>query len=280
MTDHAHRAPLSDRLAFHPAVEVLEDRSVPASLSLRGSTLTVTGDSLGNRVSIRDNGNGDLRVSITGRPARTGNFANVRILRLRLSSGNDRVVYIQEGPRTRSLLFETDLGTGSDVFFADVLRPINPSQFLEIVVRDSSFGAENDVIEVQAGTDVDIRSGGLLRVDLRAGTGRDRIDFNYRGEIDGALSVVLDGGSSDDRPFGIFFTRATVRAYAGSTGAIMPSLVAGGSGDDHNLFTIVKDDPNDPLAVAAVIDGGAGRRDVGVHTANVLSVRNERNLLV
>src|SRR5262249_61623841 len=109
------------------------------------------------------------------------------------------------------------------------------------------------------------------------GGGRDRVDFNYRGEIDGALSVLLDGGPGDDG-LSAFFTRAVVVAEPGSGGAVVPSAVLGGPGRDAALFLVSKLNPADPLAVAATLDGGPGT-DFGTHTANVAAVGVERDIL-
>lgn len=115
--------------------------------------------------------------------------------------------------------------SGSDSFFADILGDVSTGRALELLVADT-FGEDTDVIEVRAASDVDVRSAGIFRVDLRAGPGRDRVDFSYRGELAGALSVVLDGGTGDDG-VSSYFSRAVVRADAGSGGALVPSVVLG-----------------------------------------------------
>jgi hypothetical protein len=261
-------------MAVKPTVEPLEERTVPASLSVSGSRLTVRGDSGDNRVLIGDNGDGDLIVSVIGAPSRSGTFQNINRINILTSSGNDRVTYLQQGSRRRNMTVSTALGSGRDSFFADVLGNVNSGRALEILVADSS-ASDTDVIEVQAASDVDVGSGGVFRVDLRAGGGRDRVDFNYRGELDGALSVVLDGGSGDDG-VSTLFTRAVVRADPGSRGALVPSVALGGPGRDAVLFLVVSS-PGDPLAVFATLDGGPGF-DFGTHTSNVTAVRVERDI--
>jgi hypothetical protein len=89
--------------SFRPTLEPLEDRTVPASLSVSGSRLTIRGDGFDNRVVIGDNGDGDLIVNITGAPGRSGTFQNITRISISTLSGNDRITYIQQGNRTRNM---------------------------------------------------------------------------------------------------------------------------------------------------------------------------------
>jgi hypothetical protein len=250
--------------SFRPTVELLETRTTPATLSLSGSTLSVRGDSASNTIIVGDNGNGDLNVSITGNPGRSGRFENITRINISGSTGNDRIVYEQRGDRTRNLRVQINPGSGNDSVFADILGDINSGRALEIVVGGTTNG--NDVIEVQAGSDVDVEVGAIFRVDLRGGFGRDRVEFNYRGELDGALSVVADAGVNDDGLAG-FFARARVHIDSGSTGALVGSRVLGGLGEDAVVFLVTLS-TGDGVLLDAVLDGGPGQ-DLGVRTPNV-----------
>jgi hypothetical protein len=64
MSLHLRKAAPKSNRNVRPEMEVLEDRTVPASVSVRGTRMTILGDNLRDRVTIRDNGNGRVAAII------------------------------------------------------------------------------------------------------------------------------------------------------------------------------------------------------------------------
>lgn len=267
---------LREKRGFQPRIEVLEERTTPTiTLSPNGSTLNISSNNQADRVTIRDNGDGDLRVSFNGGSFQGNNFRRIRI---NMRGGDDRVTYTQTGARTRDMKLEVLMGAGNDLFTGSIQGPINAGRTLDIDVKGEG-GA--DGIDLTANTGVNILSGATFRAKLSGGDDKDRVDFNYQGKIEGNLLYTLSGDFGDDNGAG--FIRATVRADAGSTGFVggvgETALVEGGFGDDVVSNFVIKLNPADLLLVSARVDGGLGT-DVGSRTTNVVGVNNETEFVI
>lgn len=275
---------------FLPDLENLEDRCTPTtSVTFSGSTVSIKDTTTGflgfgggsvNKVSIRDNGDGDLTIVADGKTF-TGN--NITKIKFDLKKKDDRISYTQTGNRTRSMTVDGSMGDGRDLFSGFIQGDINANQTLDIRVRGED-GA--DGIDLTANSDVDILAGATFRATLSGGDDTDRVDFNYQGEIDGLLNYHLSGDGGSDSGSG--FIRATVRADLGSTGQVGQTgdtaLVEGNSGDDSVANFVFKNQSDIFLAVSAKLDGGNGflffgGNDVGNHTANVTSVNCESDFI-
>jgi hypothetical protein len=275
MSLHSSRHSKSSTNQFRPRVETLEARTVPAvSVAFAGTTATVTGDAADNVVSIRDNGDGDLTITAGG--TFTGN--NVRRIVVNLHDGKDRFTYTQTGNRTRDMQIVGTLGNGNDLFTGRILGDINAFRTLDLQV-DGKKGA--DGLDLTANSDVDIQNGAVFNARLFGGDARDRVDFNYQGELDGVLRYTLRGDAGDDN--GVAFIRATVRADLGSSGQVGISgeaaLVDGGSDGDSVAHFVFKNAADILLAVSAREDGGSGT-DVGNRTTNVSVLNVESDFVV
>jgi hypothetical protein len=124
------------------------------------------------------------------------------------------------------------MGSGRDLFTGRIQGDINANRtlYMRVLGNDGADG-----LDLTATTDVDIQSGALYRVEMLGGGSRDRVDFNYRGEIDGLLRYNLAGDSGNEDGAG--FVRATIRADSGSSGQIgivgEAARVSGDSGNDN-----------------------------------------------
>lgn len=281
MSSRQFRRTSPAKAPYRPRIEALEDRDVPASISVAGSTVTVTGDNTANRVTIRDNGDGDIQVSITGAPgAGPVNFNNITRIRVNTDTGNDRVNYTQTGARTRNMDLRINLGRGNDEANVFIQGDIRANRTLSVLVDNPFFllfGQDNDRINIQA-TNVNIEANAAFNLTANGGTGTDRVDFNYSGIVNGPLNYTLDGGLGDDSPFDNAFIRATVRLRAGTVGfPAVTGVVRGGFGNDSVANFIFKEGAagTGPF-INGTLDGGPGV-DVGSRTLTVTNAIDVEN---
>lgn len=235
---HFHRTcRRADR--FVPRLEGLEDRHLLAVVvACVGDTITFTGNWQADTVIINDNGAGlitGLRSNPAGDIVPFVPCAGIREIVVDTGANNDSVTYNLNG----------DLGLGATR-----------------IVR-VNLGAGNDWLRVTANADVDIGAGALLRLKLDGGDGTDFMYLFYRGELDGRLELVADGGAANDRVY------ADLRLDCGSTGSL-DARVLGGLGDDYLDLLVREQCPLDPTAIDALISGGLGF-DTCTRTANILA---------
>lgn len=256
---------------FRPEVQALEERQVlSVTLKFSAGVLRLEGSSGRDFISLANNGNGVLTVEATG----IAKHDEVGVTRLEISTkgGNDTVFITQTGNLVRDFTADVRLGDGADVFSMSLLNDINAFRTMSLRVRGEDGG---DRITLAPDADVDIQVGGRLLANLEGGSGNDRMECLYRGELDGTLDVDLTSNSGEDT------LTTQLRLDAGSTGRIDSSLMKAESGDDR-LTYLVSDFSG--VTIDAGMDGGSdffgGGSDVGTHTTNVRASRLETNKVV
>jgi len=275
--------------SFVPRLEGLEDRYVPScTLSVSGSTLTITGDGAANTVRIDDNGNAvsTLSVSCDGVQAIVTGITTIRV---NTNGGSDDVTYhLTNGLQTNvARTVDVDLGGDDDVFEADLEGTLRTGSNLT-VSADGRTGAEYMRVSagrppsgglgfVFPGTQVNIQSGASLNLDLQGGDSTDNIGVSYRGELDGTLNLLADGNA------GLDTVSANVEMLAGSTGNVgssgNPATVRGGTHDDDLTFVVHNNSGNSTAGVYAHVEGFWGH-DVCHRTSNVSVTGCEEDFVV
>lgn len=223
------------RSSIRPTVEVLEDRMVPASISVGRTRVTIRGDSGINQVSIRDNGDGDLRINISGRPRASATTNNIQEIFIDTREGNDLVTYSQSGLRTRNLLLHASLGNGDDTFQAVINGMIPPERGLFLGVEG---GSQKDSIAIKALVDVHGPRGlGILPTSVRGlvinavgGDDNDTITLSFQGINAGNFEAKAEGGPGDDR------IEAVLNRAPGSSGSVILSLNGAPGADSIGLL--------------------------------------------
>src|SRR5262245_55409943 len=98
-------------LSFLPQVEMLEDRTCPACITLKaGASVLILGDATDNVVQVTDDG---ATLSVTC-DAQNTSFTGVNRLVVQTLAGNDGFTYQQTQNVPLVSSFQIDLGTGND----------------------------------------------------------------------------------------------------------------------------------------------------------------------
>lgn len=248
------------------SVRPLEGREVPACIvSLGGpDTLVVTGDAASDAVVLRDDGLGNISGFATG--AGNFSFGGIKQISVGTGAGADRVVYqlmrpLQPG-QFRNVV--VGLGDGNDSFTANLYNAngVGSDLLANSRLQLTCWGGEGaDRLGINAQHDVDVAAGAVLKMILLGEGGNDLITGYYKGENDGAVSIrEFDGGTGND------IVRGLIHEDAGSTG-VNAGQVHGGDGNDQlALFLNTLSVP-----ILGLLDGGAGT-DTGVHSANVTMI--------
>ncbi len=274
--------------SFLPRLEALEGREVPTvGFSVTGSVMTITGDDLGNRIDLTNDGNGLIRATGIDNYPESG-ISGIRTININTHDGTDRV-FFNQGTTTSSvnlrqnLTLNVNLGGNSpftfDTFSATVngnIGFVNSSgvqaRTLDINVNGGE-GTGSDDIRVRADNDVDVLEGSTLRVNARGGGGDDLVALDYEGRLQGFLFLELGGGDGRDG------VSAQINLDEGSSAVIegankdafgnrTPALVRGDGGADGLTFHITEDRNADVSSVRARMDAGLDfEQDFGSYTA-------------
>jgi hypothetical protein len=150
---------------------------------------------------------------------------------------------------------------GDDAFHVCMGDPIESGARVSI---DACGGDGDDSLALDAtsfGLGGDIGAGGKMTLKMNGGDGDDTILATYEGDVDGELSIQLDGDRGND------LVNAEVSASAGSNGKVK-ARIDGCDGND-SLTLMLFDLSAGSADVFGLIDGGRGF-DVGVGTPNVV----------
>jgi Ca2+-binding RTX toxin-like protein len=188
----------------HLSVNPLEGREVPACVVTHPTpdTVVITGNGANDVVIVRDNGMGTVSGTATG--AGAFSFTGIKDIRVLTGDGSDRVSYtlvrsLQPG-QTRDVA--VSLGSsprgGQDQFVANLYNPatgVGSDLLVGSHLGITVFGGDGrDVIFVNAFKDTDVATGAELDLALWGQAGNDVIMTHYRGENDGTVKLVSDGG--------------------------------------------------------------------------------------
>jgi hypothetical protein len=243
---------------YRPTLEGLEDRCCPSTVSVSGSTLTITGDGTNggnNTVTIRqDDATDTLRVSydatltigyrltggrfdpFTGRwiPPRfvpitapgtlSQNFTSSTISAINVSLGDfdDIVTYDLVSDLSHAKTLTINLGNQTNR--ANINLDANGAHSLHANLKiDVTGGIHRDELWVNqanlaSARAVNIDAGDLLRLNLNGGGGVDDLRVDYRGVVSGHIDLRVLGGA------GVDVGHVTGTALAGSFGSAYTSF--------------------------------------------------------
>lgn len=197
---------------FQPTLTALEGRAVPsAAVTVIGSKLDITCDDAGSFIQIRDNGRGDVTVSVksaTGTLTAAG--AGIADISVHGKAGNDTVDFRTTGNLLHALSLHEDLGAGNDYSYSDLYRGISGVP----LVLDVNAGAGTDSVVTHFGTIdrayVNVRAAlgdgadyftavmfsgvgprSVVNMGVAGQGGADRVDYNLMGKIDATSTVTI-----------------------------------------------------------------------------------------
>lgn len=259
MRTHPHRCHRDTKRRAIPALEMLEDRCVPAtSVTFGAGTLSIAGDGTANIITINDAGSGAIgSVSVTADGVTTANTAAITGLTISVDTleGADVVLYNLNGDLlgTQSRTLNANLGAQNDFFQATAREigglssDLNSGSSLTLNVIGQ---AGRDRIFFDFGKDVDLNGTASLAINAFGGRDRDAIALTFDGLVDGNFSLNLNGGQDRDR----------ISAYAnvdGGSGGTLTGKVNGQAGDDLLAFVVNKSVTFTGTTIGT-LDGGAG----------------------
>ena len=264
--------------SFRPNMEMLEDRVVPAvSFQQIGSSVIIEGDNVANVIRIVDNGDGDIEVWGDGAFFQADNIDSLEIL---TNFGDDKVIYTQEGDRTRDMQMYTHMGGNQDYFAAYIRGDILNGRTLDVETwggeAEDGLAFVMDVFKENGRRQsAGVHEGGNLNVELygdytaigaNPGDGLANNDdaitvLWYHGILDGNFDLMINGHSGNDSLF------ADLEFHGGSTGQIQADML-GGSGDDTMQFYFSKTYNNPGMSGNLDVNGGTGK-DTCIHSAIV-----------
>jgi hypothetical protein len=267
-------------------VESFDDRLVPSVTFTENTSAhtveVVASANQNNTITIRNDGNGNLRIVADGV---TRNFSNVVGLNVETGNGKDTVTYNQGTSTTaadlrRSFGLTVDFQGGwsednkGDTFTANVFGNVGYYDGT-MHPRDLSmsvYGGEGgDRIDFNF-HDTDVRTGSGLYVYAFAFGGSDNITLDSDGEVDGEYKFSLQGWDGND------IVAANILLDTGSNGTLSGNVQ--GDNDTDTVTLAVRHQTGSNADVDAVVDGGLslGDHDVGRHTSNVRTAWLEQDI--
>ena len=208
-------------------VECLEDRRLFAvAIAMPAAdTLVFTGNFQNDQVYIYDNGTGTMQGWVSnavGALVPFGPVPGIRNVHVDTGDGNDTVAYTVTGDMWPGGMHTlgVKLGTGDDTF------------------------------RYYAGNDIDIWANENVYTRVFGDKGNDLLSYFHRGEVDGKVSLTMDGFEGHDRLI------TDEKFDAGSTGSFSTRSYAG-AGKDRVDLLVRKSNPFDPIAITAFAHSGA-----------------------
>jgi hypothetical protein len=287
---------------FRPVLEAMDERLVP-SVTIQedtsAHTLTLTaGDHQSNTITIRNDGDGGLRIVADGV---VRNFTGIKGVTVKTGDRADTVTYNQgtsgqEVDLQRDFTLNVELGDNAsgtlDRFTANVFGDVGFSQNGEWQARTLAFLIEGndrndlfqadgrDRIDINVNHDTDVRPGSQLYLRLHGGDSNDNITVDYDGRMDGKLNLLAAGEAGADT------VAVNAQLDTGSSGKVVCSdnpggaaIVMGNYGND-NLTFAVRLASGATAQVSAIVDGGIFEDDTGRHTTNVSTAHLEHDFVI
>jgi hypothetical protein len=187
--------------------------------------LSFTGDWQADRVSIKDNGAGVISGAVSnaaGVMVGFGPVAGIHRVQISLAGNNDSVDYTVYGDMVS--------GTNHDI--------------------SAYLGEGNDTFRYYAGNDIDMGAADFQQIYVAGEYGNDYIYAFHRGEVDGTMYQIFDGGWGDDRII------TDEKFDAGSAGYFYHRSYGQGDKDTIDLL-VRKSVAADPIIINAVASGGS-----------------------
>ena len=291
---------------FTPQLETLEDRCCPSTVTFHTHILTLNGDANNNTMIVRDDGHGDVKVTLNGR---TTSASGVQQILINSKGGNDDIDYALTGKLTTSEQLKLNLGNGNDRVRLDYSKGVSaPSLKIDV----DGGGGDQDITALFgaiANTDLD--------VSANLGNGWDHFSAFFNGNLTGAanvdvnvhggrgiegVNVQIDGNIGAAAKLGVEAFLGTQNStlhvnYKGQLDGRLAILEQGGSswnwmethvdllpgsdgslyvrelgGADSNLLLLNINTAHSHLrSLDAVVNGGRGVNTT-VHTANVRAI--------
>jgi hypothetical protein len=202
---------------FSPALNLLEGRALPsATVAVLGSKLDITCDAAGSSVQIRDNGKGDVAVSVRSIDGTvTASAHAITDIAVHGKAGNDTVDFRTTGNLITALNLHEDLGAGNDYAYTDLYNGISGVP-LNIDI-DGGAGADSAVMHFGAITKSTVNvhaalgdgadsfsavmfagagPNSVVNMSVAGQGGPDRVDYNVMGKIDATATVTVQADNT------------------------------------------------------------------------------------
>jgi hypothetical protein len=207
------------------------------------------------------------------KPDGLGNVVNGKVAGLyrgvdaNMGGGDDRFTATITGNVAASgMHVVVDGQNGNDILTGTLNGDLTGGARLGFLFRGGT-DAGTDFMNVFLNNDVDIAAGCVLWTNMNGGAGNDNLQFRYDGELDGQLSLDIEGEADAD------WVRAEVTLDPGSLGrlgnATGRARVYGGDGDGDTADFLVHDNAGTLVGVDAEVGGGRGFDTVHL-TSNVV----------
>jgi hypothetical protein len=204
-----------------PALETLEERTCPSTVSQLGHTLLITGDNTSNAITLRDLGNGTVTANVLDANGhRTYRTAwGVNLIQVNSGDGDDRIDYALTGALTKPEQIVVNLGQGDNHTSLNFLRGIARTNLAVSVRTGNGDNVVDALFGAIAGSRVslstylgarfnqfnarvygDVTGYSTLAVYGNAGSGYSGLNFSETGAIAAGSSVAVffQGGTRPD----------------------------------------------------------------------------------
>jgi hypothetical protein len=173
-----------------PRLESLEDRCCPSSVSFSNHILTLQGDSTNSTMIVRDDGHGDVKVTLNGHLT---SVSGVQEIIFNSKSASDTINYALTNTLTHSEQFQLNLGSGNDQVKLDFSKGVSAPS-LKVNINGGGGGDRTIETDFGAITNTD------LALSAQLGSEWDHFTANFNGNLAGKAkaAVNVQGGAGFD----------------------------------------------------------------------------------
>ena len=287
-----------------PRLESLEERCCPSSVTFSNHVLTLQGGSAASTMVVRDDGHGDVQVTLNGHVT---SVHGVQQILINSTTANDTVDYALTNTLTTSEQLKLNLGSGNDHVNLNFSKGVSAPN-LNISINGGGGGDRTVTAEFGAVTNTDLTLAAQLgsnwdhfsalfngnitgvakvNVNVQGGAGYDDVNVKVNGNI-GAQAQVnvaaylgvqentahvdytgkLDGKLSVLLQGGASWNwlESNFNLTPGSTGSLVAHELGGPSAD---LLILMVNDAGSHLHSLDALINGEGGLNTAVHTPNV-----------